>query len=127
MLANDVGWHAVPRDWHIWVEWAYNTGCIDITKFDEVGRSDYCQAFSDNFDIAAGYSFYNGPRAAHALDGDATRKECQKVDTFFHQDGEKFDITNMDDSQIMEMIALAKNGTATADFLEAFRALEKRS
>jgi hypothetical protein len=74
---------------------------------------------------SGGYSFYSSKRHAKALVGGATPKECQKVDTFKHENGQQYNITGMSDNQVEELLALAQNGTATADFPEVFKALEK--
>jgi hypothetical protein len=72
------------------------------------------------------YSFANRKRHAKALDGESISTECQEVDTFFHENGQQYDIASMDDDEVSELLALAQNGTTPADFPESFKVLEKR-
>jgi hypothetical protein len=67
-----------------------------------------------------GYSFLGGKR-----DVNAAPRECEKVDTFFHEDGQQYDITSMYDAQFSELLALANDGTAPVDFPGVFKVLEK--
>jgi hypothetical protein len=73
---------------------------------------------------SATWVFNGRKRYARALDGEGAGN-CQKADTFVREDGQMYDITGLDGEQLTELIALAENGTAAAEFPEAFRTLEK--
>jgi hypothetical protein len=96
---------------------------------DVVGSNFYCvdaiRIFYMDMPRSANYYFNAKKRHAKALDGEApdASQECQKVDTFMREDGQKYDVSNMDDAQLEELIALSQNGTA--DLPEAYKAFEK--
>jgi hypothetical protein len=76
------------------------------------GSDSRCIGGSDEPYFAAGYSFSNRKRHAKALGSEPASKACQKADTFFHENGQQYDISSMDDDQVHELFALAQNGTA---------------
>jgi hypothetical protein len=109
----------VPRDWKIQFEISEGLQCQSEYKFRRPGDPRICYGGPQPQGLrpqSGGYSFYSSKRHAKALDGGATPKECQKVDTFKHENGQQYNITGMSDNQVEELLALAQNGTATADF-----------
>jgi hypothetical protein len=68
---------------------------------------------------------FNGrKRYALALDGEGV-ENYQKADTFVRGDGQMYDVSSLDDDELTELIALAENGTAAAEFPGPFKVLEK--
>lgn len=120
-----MGWSSIPQGWKLQYESSFETLCEDLRTFRVDTFDRTCWQARDTVWKSGGYSFYNAKRHAKALDGDTTSKDCQKADTFFHENGQQYDITSMNDDQVSELVALAKNGTAPVDFPEVFKALEK--
>jgi hypothetical protein len=54
-------------------------------------------------------------------------QECQKPDTLILEDGQEYDITNMDSSVLDEFVALAANVADAEKMPEAFRKFEKNN
>jgi hypothetical protein len=50
---------------------------------------------------------------------------CQKAGTVNFEDEQKFDVTEMEDDYLEELMAFAKNDTAMADVPETFVAYAK--
>jgi hypothetical protein len=99
-----------------------NADCRDSIKQIVFGSGPYCNTAIRAY--AGGYSFLS-QRRTRGLDGETGPKKCQDADTIFHEDGQQYDITSIDSTQVSELMALASNGTAPVDFPKAFKALEK--
>jgi hypothetical protein len=119
------GFYSVRKEWEIdaAIFRNYNYQCTWPPHFDNplTGRENYCVLLGHMPLSSASYVFRKDHEGL--IVGRGAEKECQRVDTFVHEDGQRYDIRGVEEEQIGELVALAVGGVSSVDLPEMFRAL----
>jgi hypothetical protein len=110
----------IPESWEIGLKNFRNPDCSDESEFSiSNGRNFVCLTSDDYSASAYWYGLSEGRKRSKR------ETECGKPHTFVLRDGHKYDITNMADEQLLELVEFAKNGSTAADVPEGFTAFSK--
>jgi hypothetical protein len=92
---------AVPNEWNVRYDGYGDTNCQN-SKFtvSRIPGTTPCQARDGGFGSAA--YFFNSRKLVRKEEG----QECQRVDTFYAEDGSKYGISHLDDAGIQYLVRL---------------------
>ncbi|RYP21723.1 hypothetical protein DL765_002079 [Monosporascus sp. GIB2] len=116
---DSIGFRGIPTNWFLEVRGYEGGGCRSVKTLDTAFQTNF-RCLGNGPYTGASYIFRGKKRGA-----EAGTKKCTLPDTLILDDGTKYSLVDMEDSQREELVAIASNGTAAADIPEAFKVFEK--
>ncbi|KAJ4986537.1 hypothetical protein SVAN01_07973 [Stagonosporopsis vannaccii] len=110
-----VSWEPVPRDWSIMTQVYWVNGCDGDSKdVRRYGLTRYCM--TEQITVTGGrYYFYTpnspGPFARDLSTGEEQACISQKPDVLALGDGQRYNISQLEDSMLEPLVELAFNGS----------------
>jgi hypothetical protein len=119
------GFYGIVPEWNINTRAGSQRSCASTpTQASVNGVNFQCLTAPDGYFQSAIYSF-NGKKVRAVASEVAGAKKCQRVDTFELETGEKYDITSLQDHQIVDLMVLSRNRTAIPDIVKSFGLIQK--
>ncbi|KAF2788439.1 hypothetical protein K505DRAFT_255545 [Melanomma pulvis-pyrius CBS 109.77] len=120
-----VGFYAIPKNWKIGTRGFTNGGCSTLRASGDVfGVDTSCLRAGGNIFTGATYYFRNRKVAEATCETGQTCKSPQKPDLLGLEDGQKYQIADMEDHLLDVLIDFAFNGTTAADIPAVYEKFE---
>lgn len=119
------GFYGIVPEWNINTRAGYQRSCASTAAQASVNGVNFqCLTAPHDYFQSAIYLF-NGKKVRAAAGEVAGAKKCQRVDTFKLETDEKYDITSLQDHQIVDLMVLSRNRTAIPDVVKTSNLIQK--